>query len=54
MQILGQDSAQINMQVGLYGTVKLADRPYAYAGTSGEARAGKTLYGGSVGLRMAL
>ena len=41
------------VQVGLYGTVKLADNAYAYAGISGEARAGQTLYGGSVGLRMA-
>ena len=41
------------VQVGLYGTVKIADNAYAYAGVSGEARAGQTLYGGSVGLRMA-
>jgi autotransporter-associated beta strand protein len=40
-------------QVGLYGTVKIADKAYAYAGVSGEARTGQTLYGGSVGLRMA-
>jgi hypothetical protein len=40
------------VQVGLYGTVKIADNAYAYAGVSGEARTGQTLYGGSVGLRM--
>jgi autotransporter-associated beta strand protein len=39
--------------VGLYGTVKIADNAYAYAGVSGEARSGQTLYGGSVGLRIA-
>jgi uncharacterized protein with beta-barrel porin domain len=41
------------VQVGLYGTVKIADNAYAYAGVSGEARTGQTLYGGSVGLRLA-
>jgi uncharacterized protein with beta-barrel porin domain len=41
------------VQVGLYGTVKIADNAYAYAGVSGEARSGQTLYGGSVGLRVA-
>ncbi|MCM0036578.1 MAG: autotransporter domain-containing protein [Burkholderiaceae bacterium] len=41
------------VQVGLYGTVKIADNTYAYAGVSGEARTGQTLYGGSVGLRIA-
>lgn len=41
------------VQVGLYGTVKIADNAYAYAGVSGEARSGQTLYGGSVGLRIA-
>jgi autotransporter-associated beta strand protein len=41
------------VQVGLYGTVKIADTAYAYAGVSGEARSGQTLYGGSVGLRVA-
>jgi autotransporter-associated beta strand protein len=40
------------VQVGLYGTVKITDNAYAYAGVSGEARSGQTLYGGSVGLRM--
>lgn len=40
------------VQVGLYGTVKISDNAYAYAGVSGEARVGQTLYGGSVGLRM--
>jgi outer membrane autotransporter protein len=41
------------VQVGLYGTVKISDNAYAYAGVSGEARTGQTLYGGSVGLRLA-
>ena len=41
------------VQVGLYGTVKIADNAYAYAGVSGEARTGQTQYGGSVGLRLA-
>jgi autotransporter-associated beta strand protein len=41
------------VQVGLYGTVKVSNNAYAYAGVSGEARTGQTLYGGSVGLRMA-
>ena len=41
------------MQVGLYGTVRISDNAYAYAGVSGEARTGQTLYGGSVGFRMA-
>jgi outer membrane autotransporter protein len=41
------------VQVGLYGTVKISDNAYAYAGVSGEARTGQTLYGGSVGLHMA-
>ncbi len=40
------------VQVGLYGTVKIADNAYAYVGVSGEARTGQTLYGGSVGLRL--
>ena len=41
------------VQAGLYGTVKIADSAYAYAGVSAEARTGQTLYGGSVGLRVA-
>jgi len=41
------------VQAGLYGTVKVADSVYAYAGVSAEARTGQTLYGGSVGLRVA-
>jgi hypothetical protein len=41
------------VQVGLYGTVKISDNAYAYAGISGEARTGQTLYRGSVGLRLA-
>lgn len=41
------------VQVGLYGTLKLSDNIYAYAGVSTEARSGQTLYGGSAGLRFA-
>jgi hypothetical protein len=41
------------VQVGLYGTMKLSDNIYAYAGVSSEARSGQTLYGGSAGLRFA-
>ena len=41
------------VQAGLYGTLKVADSAYAYARVSAEARTGQTLYGGSVGLRVA-
>jgi autotransporter-associated beta strand protein len=41
------------VQAGLYGTVKVADSAYAYAGVSVEARTSQTLYGGSVGMRVA-
>ena len=41
------------VQAGLYGTVKVAESAYAYAGVAAEARTGQTLYGGSVGLRVA-
>jgi len=41
------------VQVGMYGTLKLSDNIYAYAGVSTEARSGQTLYGGSAGLRFA-
>jgi len=41
------------VQVGLYGTMKLSDNVYAYAGLSSEVRSGQTLYGGSAGLRLA-
>ena len=41
------------VQAALYGTLKVADGAYAYAGLSAEARTGQTLYGASVGLRMA-
>jgi uncharacterized protein with beta-barrel porin domain len=41
------------VQAGLYGTIKVADSAYAYAGVSAEARTGQTLYGGSIGLRLA-
>ena len=41
------------VQAGLYGTAKIADNAFAYAGVSAEARTGQTLYGGNVGLRIA-
>jgi hypothetical protein len=41
------------VQAGLYGTVKVADSAYAYAGVSAEARTSQTLYGGSMGVRVA-
>jgi hypothetical protein len=41
------------VQAGLYGTMKFADNAYAYAGVTGEARSGQTLFGASVGLRLA-
>ena len=41
------------VQFGLYGTMKLSDNAYAYAGVSTEARSGQTLYGGSAGFRFA-
>jgi hypothetical protein len=40
------------VQAGLYGTVKLTDNAYAYAGLSGEARSNQTLGAVSVGLRL--
>jgi len=41
------------IQLGLDSTAKIADNADTYAGVSGEARSGQTLYGGSGGLRMA-
>jgi hypothetical protein len=46
-------AGSVFVQVSLYGTVKINDNAHAYAGVSGEARSGQTLYGGSVGLRIA-
>ncbi|MDO8695243.1 MAG: hypothetical protein Q7J51_14180 [Sheuella sp.] len=40
------------VQAGLYGTAKLADNAYAFAGLSGEARSGQTLGAVNVGLRV--
>ena len=39
-------------QAGLYGTVKLADNAYGYAGVAGEFRSGSTLGNITVGLRV--
>jgi len=41
------------LQLGLYGTLTIANTAYAYASVSGEARADQTLYSGSLGLRVA-
>ncbi|MFM7009959.1 MAG: autotransporter domain-containing protein [Betaproteobacteria bacterium] len=40
------------VQAGLYGTAKVADNAYAYAGLSGEARTGQTLGAVNIGLRI--
>ena len=40
------------VQVGVYGTLRLDDNIYAYAGLAGEFRNAQTLYGGSLGLRV--
>ena len=40
------------VQLGLYGTLRLDDNVYAYAGLASELRNAQTLYGGSVGLRV--
>jgi uncharacterized protein with beta-barrel porin domain len=40
------------VQAGLYGTAKLSDNAYAFAGLSGEARSGQTLGAVNVGIRI--
>jgi outer membrane autotransporter protein len=40
------------VQAGLYGTVKLNDNAFAYAGITGEARSGQTLGGVNLGVRV--
>jgi len=40
------------VQAGLYGTAKIADNAYAYAGLSGEARSGQTLGAVNVGVKI--
>lgn len=40
------------VQAGLYGTVKVSDHAYAFAGVSGEARSGQTLGVVNVGLKI--
>jgi autotransporter-associated beta strand protein len=40
------------IQAGLYGTAKVADNAYAYAGISGEARTGQTLGTVNLGVRI--
>ena len=39
------------VQAGLYGTAKVSDNAYAYAGLSGEARSNQTLGAVNVGVR---
>ena len=40
------------VQAGLYGTAKIAENAYAYAGLSGEARSGQTLGAVNAGVRI--
>ncbi len=40
------------VQAGLYGTAKVSDNAYAFAGLSGEARSGQTLGAVNVGVRI--
>jgi outer membrane autotransporter protein len=40
------------VQLGVYGTLRLDDNIYAYAGLASELRNAQTLYGGSLGLRV--
>ena len=40
------------VQAGLYGTAKVSDNAYAFAGLSGEARSGQTLGAVNVGMRI--
>ncbi len=40
------------VQAGLYGTAKVSDNAYAFAGLSGEARSGQTLGAVNVGIRI--
>jgi len=40
------------VQAGLYGTAKISDHAYAFAGLSGEARSGQTLGAVNVGVRI--
>jgi hypothetical protein len=40
------------VQAGLYGTAKISDQAYAFAGLSGEARNGQTLGAVNVGVRI--
>lgn len=40
------------VQAGLYGTAKVSDHAYAFAGLSGEARSGQTLGAVNVGVRI--
>jgi hypothetical protein len=42
------------VQAGLYGTAKVSDNAYAFAGLSGEARSGQTLGTVNVGVRIQL
>ena len=38
------------VQVGVYGTAKIADNAYAYAGVTSELRGGQALVGGNIGV----
>lgn len=51
-RITTPNAGQAFMQAGLYGTAKLSENTFAYAGISGEARSGQTLGTVNVGLRV--
>lgn len=46
------DSSRWFVQAGLYGTAKLSDNSFAYAGIAGEARSGQTLGSINVGVKL--
>lgn len=49
-QIYTPNPSAAFVQVGVYGTAKLADNGYAYAGVTSELRGGQALVGGNVGV----
>lgn len=51
-QITTPDAGRTYVQAGLYGTARLSENTFAYAGVSGEARSGQTLGTVNVGLRV--
>jgi len=49
-QIYTPNPSAAFVQVGIYGTAKIADNAYAYAGVTSELRGGQALVGGNVGV----